>query len=73
MIFNPFDEYAGLSMSTIKEEVDLSECEDFGDALGGLGRFLDEVYNCKRIHSSLGFLTPAEFEGLWREKHSAGA
>lgn len=48
-------------MRTIKEEVDLSEYEDFGDALRGLGRFLDDVDNRKRIHSSLGSLTPAEF------------
>lgn len=66
--------YAERLMRTIKEEeVDLSEYEDFGDALRGLGRFLDEVYNRKRIHSSLGYLTPAEYESLWREKHSASA
>ena len=66
--------YAERLMRTIKEEeVDLSEYEDFGDALRGLGRFLDEVYNRKRIHSSLGYLTPGEFESLWREKHSASA
>ena len=66
--------YAERLMRTIKEEeVDLSEYEDFGDALRGLGRFLDEVYNRKRIHSSLGYLTPAEYESLWREKHSARA
>ena len=53
-------------MRTIKEEeVDLTEYEDFGDAMRGLGRFLDDVYNRKRIHSSLGSLTPAEFEQQW--------
>jgi putative transposase len=66
--------YAERLMRTIKEEeVDLSEYEDFGDARRGLGRFLDDVYNRKRIHSSLGYLTPAEFEDQYREKHSARA
>ena len=51
-------------MRTIKEEeVDLTEYEDFADALRQFGRFLDEVYNRKRIHSSLGYLTPSEFDG----------
>jgi putative transposase len=63
--------YAERLMRTIKEEeVDLSDYEDYSDALMGLGRFLDAVYNLKRIHSSLGYLTPAEFESLWKEKHS---
>jgi putative transposase len=66
--------YAERLMRTIKEEeVDLSDYEDFYDALRGLGRFLDDVYNRKRIHSSLGYLTPGEFENLWRENRSTRA
>ena len=58
--------YAERLMRTIKEEeVDLSEYEDYTDAVRQLGRFLDEVYMHKRIHSSLGYLTPAEFEQQW--------
>lgn len=59
--------YAERLMRTIKEEeVDLSEYEDYNDALRQIGRFLDDVYMHKRIHSSLGYLTPAEFEKQWR-------
>ena len=54
-------------MRTIKEEhVDLTEYVDYHDAYQQIGRFLDEVYMLKRIHASLGYLTPAEFESQWR-------
>lgn len=59
--------YAERLIRTIKEEqVDLSEYRDFDDALAQIGRFIDDVYRTKRIHSALGDLTPAAFEAAWR-------
>ncbi len=49
---------------------DLSEYLDYHDAYRQLGRFLKAVYAHKRIHSSLGYLTPAEFEAQWRADQS---
>jgi transposase InsO family protein len=61
--------YAERLMRTIKEEeVDLSEYQDFADAFRQIGWFIQDVYNTKRIHSSLGYLTPTEFEAAWRAK-----
>jgi transposase-like protein len=63
--------YAERLIRTIKEaEVRLAEYEDFADANLRIGEFLDEVYIHKRIHSSLGYLTPAEFESQW-QSHQA--
>jgi len=58
--------YAKRFMRTIKEEeVYLSEYLNFDDALQQIGRFIEDVYNTKQIHSSLGYLTPVEFEYAW--------
>ena len=63
--------YAERLIRTIKEEeVDLSEYLDYHDAYQQLGSFLDDVYMHKRIHSSLGYLTPAEFEAQWLKEHT---
>lgn len=59
--------FAERLVRTIKEEeVALQDYRDFADARRQLGRFIDAVYNVKRIHSSLGYLTPLEFEEGWR-------
>jgi transposase InsO family protein len=61
--------YAERLMRTIKEEeVDLSEYMSFTDAYQQIGQFLDDVYMKKRIHSSLGYLTPDEYERKWNEQ-----
>jgi putative transposase len=65
--------YAERLMKTIKEEeVDLSDYRDFADAESQIGQFLEDVYNHKRIHSSLGYLTPAEFEAATRPAPAVG-
>lgn len=58
--------YAERLMRTIKEEeVDLSDYQDYHDAYQQIGQFLEDVYMRKRVHSSLNYLTPAEFESKW--------
>ncbi len=66
--------YAERVIRTIKEEeVYLNDYRDLQDARAQIGRFIDDVYLSKRIHSSLGYLTPAEFEAQWREQQKAAA
>lgn len=44
------------------EEVYLKDYQDFEEAEENIGQFIEEVYNQKRLHSSLGYLPPVEFE-----------
>jgi transposase InsO family protein len=64
---NPYDNaFAESFFKTLKrEEVYLNEYRSFQDAQDNLGRFLEAVYNQKRLHSSLGYLPPAEFEAAY--------
>jgi putative transposase len=47
------------------EEVYLKEDESFADAEANLEEFIEQVYNTKRLHASLGYLPPAEFEASY--------
>ncbi len=64
---NPYDNAKAESFfKTLKmEEVYLKEYESFADAEANLQEFIEQVYNTKRLHSSLGYLPPAEFEAAY--------
>jgi putative transposase len=46
------------------EEVYLHEYESIHEVKPSVGRFIESVYNEKRLHSSLGYRPPSEFEDL---------
>lgn len=52
-------------IKTLKqEEVYLKDYQTYEEARANIGEFIEDVYNLKRLHSSLGYLPPVEFEAL---------
>ena len=55
--------FAETFFKTLKyEEVLMNEYQTFDDAYQNIKRFIEEVYNKKRLHSSIGYVPPEEFE-----------
>jgi len=63
---NPYDNaYAESFIKTLKsEEVHLWEYRTMGDVQKRIPYFIEDVYNQKRLHSSLGYVPPCEFETM---------
>ena len=61
---NPYENaYAESFFKTVKyEEVYLIEYEDFRQLFTNLRNYIDGMYNTKRLHSSIGYKSPIDFE-----------
>jgi transposase InsO family protein len=64
---NPYDNAMAESFfKTLKyEEVYLKHYRTFAEAYANIATFIEDVYNAKRLHSSLGYRPPIEFEELY--------
>lgn len=63
---NPYENAKAESFfRTLKmEELYIKDYRDFEEAEQNIAEFIEEVYNQKRLHSSLGYLPPVEFEAI---------
>ena len=68
---NPYDNaWTESLMKTLKyDEIYMGNYETYLDVVEKLPHFIEEVYNKKRLHSSIGYVPPEEFEELLLTKY----
>ena len=61
---NPYNNAKAESfMKTLKVEAVYPMAFDtFADAVEYLPHFMEDIYNCRRLHSALGYLSPQQYE-----------
>ena len=71
---NPYDNaHVESFFKTLKhEEVHMNDYRTFDDVAYNIPFFIEEVYNAKRLHSSLGYVPPDEFEASYFNLHTFG-
>lgn len=71
---NPYDNaFAESFFKTLKtNEVDLQTYRDIWDVLDRVPEFLEDIYNERRVHSKLDYVSPNEFEVENEEKKKNG-
>jgi putative transposase len=71
---NPYDNAKAESfMATLKrEQIDGRRYRDLAEARADIGAFIDAVYNTDRLHSALGYRSPAQFEA-WHQTRAGDA
>jgi transposase InsO family protein len=67
---NPYDNaWAESFMRTLKaEEVDAAHYDNLDQAKVSIRRYIETTYNSRRLHSALGYMSPAEFEAQLAER-----
>lgn len=71
---NPYDNaWSESFMKTIKyDEIHMRKYDTYLDVIENVPHFIEEVYNRKRLHSSLGYLPPEEFEDMYGKEAEEG-
>ena len=54
------------------EKMFLEDYTNLAEAEAAIGEWIEKLYNTRRLHSSLGYLPPAEYEESWKLRQLVG-